>query len=312
MNRGKEDLEETFYVYTRTMRFHAYQRTKYDYRTGEVFSVGFRIAGVEKGCVNLTLNVDGELYINALDYNEKCAAEGPDFKMPRGPGTIHMLNTALSYMLRTFAAKIRAIYLHDASKVACKFGARTQKIMLMYNYIALHGKTWYESKFHAYITNDATRAAYQERVKVLTDPVAKSTFDATRFQLGNASLTEGDQDRVLEVFEHASTFAEFFRALRNEFGDEYCVVTFRWVDQFIDNVVLKGVDLSNFTRWTIPLDAVRRVEFTVAPAADMPKDDLVFEGGGMQSGDGREDLMNWYHAFGTGGLDARYGWALPW
>ena len=47
--------------------------------------------------------------------------------------------------------KVHVIYLHDASKVVCKFGTEKRKIMLMYNYIALHGKTWYESKFYAVI-----------------------------------------------------------------------------------------------------------------------------------------------------------------
>jgi len=181
----------------------------------------------------------------------------------------------------------------------------------MFNYIALHGKTWYESKFHAKIEDDTIRQLYEDRKRVLNDSEAKAMFNVKRLQIQDAHISKSDQDRVVKEFDSAATFAEFFRNLRLEFAEDYCVVTYRWVDQFVSNVVFRGV-VNNFTRWTIPLDAVRRVEFTVAPAADMPKDDLVFEGGGMQSGDGREDLMNWYHASGTGGLDAFYGWALPW
>lgn len=310
-NVGKPDFEETFYIYTRSLRFHAYKITKYDYKSGEVVSIGFRIAGVKKGCVNFTLNMDGELYINGVDYNEKCAAEGPDFKMPRGPGTVHMLNTAFSYMLQTHGTAVRAVYLNDASKVSCKFKTDTRKIMLMYSYIALHGKTWYESKFHAVIDDDAVRQSYDKRIEVLTDAAAKKAFDVTRFRMGDAQISESEQDRIRAIYKDSHTFAVFFRNIRNEFVNDYCMVTYRWVDQFIDNVVLQG-KVSNFTRWTIPIDRIRQVEFTIAPAADMPTDDHVWEGGGMQTGSGREDLLNWYHAAGTGGLDARYGWELPW
>ena len=313
MFHGKEDLEETFYIYTRSLRFHAYKITKYDYRTSEIVSIGFRIAGVKKGCVNLTLNMDGELYINGVDYNERRAAEGPDFKMPRDQGTIHMLNTALSYMLQTHAAKVRVIYLHDASKVSCKFGKEKRKIMLMYNYIALHGETWYERKFHAVIEDDMVRQSYEKRLSVLTDPAEKAAFDVTRFNMSDAHMSDSVQDRVRAIFEEAPTFAKFFKTIRDEWDEDYCAVTFRWVDQFIDNVVLKG-RVTHFTRWTIPVNRVRQVEFTVgqAPATDKPTDDIVWEDGGMQTGSGREDLLNWYHAAGTGGLDARYGWELPW
>ena len=148
----KFDKEEAYVVTCGNAKYHIYLRTMYK-MDDSIMSVGFRLAGEKRGCVSMTLLCsNGTLTLNNLDYHEKCIMGGPDMRMARGD----MLRLALAFMVDQYGptqvkrtdvqverpfAPIQRIVLSDASHVPCK--------TLMNSYIAVYGKTWYESKFGA-------------------------------------------------------------------------------------------------------------------------------------------------------------------
>ena len=144
----KPDQEEAFIVTSENVQYHVYLRTRFK-MDGSILSTGYRVAGKRHGCVSMTL-MDGTLALNGLDYHEKCIMGGPDMRMPRGDGTVKMLRVSLAFMMNKFAASIQTITLSDASHVPCRFAdGDVRSVSLMNSYIAVHGQTWYESKFGA-------------------------------------------------------------------------------------------------------------------------------------------------------------------
>ena len=240
------------------------------------------------------------LHINAIDYHENFVANGPDFKMPRGVGTIKMVDMSLSFMLKRFS--ISSITFEDASNVPCKFGETTRTLSLMYAYIALHGKTWYEQKFGAIVLDSRVRAKYAELIQRLESQQFKqvTNFDVNQVQWATRDPVVAD--RVAVLYAEASMVRDFFKKLRAAFHEEYCSVTYRWLDMFIDDVVLEGI-VSSSTKWIIPLEAVRRLDHDAVPTDVMPPESVYQE---SQMGGYARRERNFRMGSNT---SVRYGWS---
>ena len=301
----KEDDIETFYIITERVKYHIYVKTMYDAR-GDIMSIGYRLAGIRKGCVNMTL-FNGVLNINSIEYRERCVVmdDVNDSPLMRGDGTVHMLHTSLTYMLNAYPTLVRTITFDDASKVPCHFGDVIQNMQLMLTYIALHGQTWYQYRFGAVILNKRCREQYEERIHRLYSVEYKNSIPFSAFNVyayNRDHLKAGTLKQLKKDYDRSRTILEFFQTLKVRYNKQFCVVTHRWLDVFIDQKILDGM-VSLDTRWQIPFEHVRRIRYTVEPTDVLPTDDEL-KGGAATTRWKRLDE----HANGHGEVSLRYGW----
>ena len=294
------DEEVSFILETAEYDYHSHLRIMRN--GGRLLSAGLRIGGMTRGCLSLTyfpVN-DHTLHINKIDYNERCATKG---NLPRGTGTRHMLLTALSYMLAhdEFGSAIKHVTLDDASKVPCRMGeGKMQDVSLMYLYIALHGKTWYQEKFGAFVHNVTLRETYAANLERLTDSDFKGgvPIEAMRDRMLLASVDHATVDAILALYASAActNLRTFFKQINERFKDTFCVVTNRWLDQFIDDVVLEGI-VDGMTKWEI--SSQPPVGFTVREVDNPPEDVFPIKGGA------KARVRRYHMSFGE--TSVRYG-----
>lgn len=281
------DEINTFYLVAPPYKYHVLVKTMTV--RGGPYTVGFRLGATNKGCVSMTLNYynDNTLHISSIDYYATCSVSG---RLARGEGTRHMINTSLTYMLDRYGPDIRHITVEDASKVPCKMdGGRVENVMLMYSYIAVTGKTWYENRFGAFVQNGAMRELYRKGIARLNDDAFKESV----------SLPPTAPAEVHAMYEGARTVAAFFSALQKAYGARFCFMTYGWIDVFIDDKVLINA-VSSATKWEIAAASVDRIEYAIEPADGPPPSSIV------QSAGGRKAMIDAYHASG-GTISHRYG-----
>ena len=273
-------------------------------RDNRILSAGLRIGGITRGCVNMTFSSfnDNTLHINSIDYNERCSVRGK--QLARGDGTRKMINAALTYMLKhpKFGHQIEHITLNDASNVPCIVGDNNiREVSLMYSYIALKGKTWYESRFSAVIRDVTLKKSYEACIQKLYDPLFKASV--TSNSMYDRMIAERINTHVANdlttLYSDSSTLNEFFNRIHRD--HTFCVVTYRWIDIFIDFVIFKGT-ISSQTIWEIPINKIVCVELHITPADGPPQDVFPIKGG-------TSSRMQRYHQ-SHGAYSHRYGWVL--
>lgn len=243
--------------------------------------------------------MDGTLALNGLDYHEKCIMGGPDMRMPRGDGTVKMLRVSLAFMMNKFAASIQTITLSDASHVPCRFAdGDVRSVSLMNSYIAVHGQTWYESKFGAVLFNPVEREQYDKRILKL-NALEKNGIKFEQLNVELATTDVATVAKIQSIFDRSATLNAFFKGLREEFKDAFCMITQKWLDIFISIIILERCTNPGST-WLIPTTKVSRVTFTIEQTDVFPPDDVSENAGG--GGLSRK--------FGESTTMATYGWEL--
>ena len=227
--------------------------------------------------------------------------------MTRRLGTVHMLNVALRYLLTTYGDEIDQIVLDDSSTTQCDFNGKPEFIDLMFSYISLHAKTWYESKFNAVPENSIVRDAYLNKyIPRLTDSDFKKRFTHLDLNINYSQdrISYEVMDTCHKLFDTSNTLLDFFRSLQSKYGKQYCVVTYRWLDLFMSSKVFEGL-INPGMKWIIPKEAVKQiVDLEVTHTTDVPKDiEFDQDGGGARK-------RQAYHA-SNGDVSAQFGWRLP-
>ena len=291
------DLVETFYVTAGLSKYHVHLKTLFD-RAGNVFSVGFRLAKKRHPCVNVTVMGD-TLHLNGVEYSDKCTVGG---NMIRRTGTQHMVKTSLRFLLDRFPG-VKQVTLDDMSSVECTFDDGQKRMLsLMFSYIALNGKTWYESRLGARMENPRIREMYDANKRRLQDPDFKNTVpvSALKLEMARDVLSPDARAEIARLYEAHRTVSEFVKALMEQHAERFCVVTYRWLDVFIDTVVLEHTVVS---RWEIPIDRIPSVAYRIEPT-DVPLSEEFDQVGGRAA---RTSLC----LSTQGRVSARYGWTWP-
>lgn len=298
-----DDFKQSYFLRADKFTYHANLTIMRSSRG--ILSAGLRVGGMRRGCIDMTYSPmnNHTLRINSIDYSEKCAVEG---NLPRGTGTKHMVLTALSYMLQhpDFGEKIQHITLDDASSVPCMFKNNTvHNVSLMYLYIAMHGHTWYQSRFNAFIQAESVRNTFKTHMARMNDSTFKSTIQKSGNMHGRILLEKMDTkiaDTLVAIFDKSITLSEFFQTIKSTYGDQLCVVTYRWLDRFMDEVVLNGC-VNSMTMWELPRPKTLIVVHST-PTNELPVDVFPIKGGST------ERLRKCRESHGN--CPARYGWEV--
>lgn len=206
------------------------------------FQYSLFFGGIKKGCVNINIDAPESGTINSrymsimnpsiasipyLSYSPDCSLE-PTLQ-PR-EGTRHMIKTALAITCKQFPF-IEMFKFDDASTFICD----GLKISLSHYYVALHGKTWYEENFHAELVEPAMQQKYLKAVKCFSDPSSKAPIFMPIFL--DTIANPDDKNIVLSVYNSSSTSIEFFKRLKQEYPQNFCRMTYSWLERYINHTL---------------------------------------------------------------------------
>jgi hypothetical protein len=114
--------------------------------------------------------------------------------------------------------------------------------MLTYS-VALYGKTWYEIKVHAYLSDPAKQTQYNEEVARYMSTKFKKSFNADAFLIEKMKLSPNmyiqnelrkRYDEIKSLFIKAETFPQFFKSLRDTISEtQKCKFFKDWLQSFI-------------------------------------------------------------------------------
>ena len=263
-------IEDISYYLVKTPQYHFYLTIKTDYdHDNNPFKYAISLDGKLQGCVNIKVydkdiiiiepcfQIDPKIaYIPVLSYQEKCSF---DEALDKDEGTKYMIRTAL-YLVKKIFPHVQKFVLDDASHFNCD----GIEVSLPHYNIDIHGKTWYEHHFNAYLAEPENRKEYVEFIKSFSETKTVS-FDVlySRFFQNNPW-----HEYMKEIYDSTNTFHELFLQLRKKNKNHFCEMTRLWLKDFVDSFISSPSKMNKFHTWIIDaidlgknvriLDAVRQ------------------------------------------------------
>lgn len=166
--------------------------------------------------------------------------------------SVHFLTASLQFCKQRFPG-IQGFGFDDMSNIDCGKSKNNtpprrfeKPFSLAHFSLAKYGKTWYELKFGARMSNKELYSTYRQHTQILNQPI-QMTFD----ELIRKSLCSSHQITKLEpYFSPSKTWHEFFNSIPNH---EQCYVLLNWLPEFM-NILLSGT--YHPTSWVIDADKV--------------------------------------------------------
>lgn len=153
-----------------------------------------------------------------------------------------LLDFTIQY-IRTHYPHIQRFKLNDKSYIPC--GENDTLDLITYS-IALHGKTWYELNYNAYLHNNTIYKQYQTQLQKFNSSEFKKQFTWDMFCLQflpiATDFTKGlfskNNNQYRQIFEESSTFPDFFMKLNRTIQKkDKCKFYKFWLEQFISQYV---------------------------------------------------------------------------
>ena len=241
-------------------------------KNGKPYAASLDLGGIKRGCISISVKVPDPTnederyriingcevaYVNWIGYAEECSTTSD---MPSGEGTRHMIRTAMSIIKQVFHW-IKRFRLSDASRVYCN--EKHNAVSLADVQLSLHGQTYYERYFHAYLEFEPVWADYIDRVKALmTCPM-----DPFELFCRVCCVPMGEIEAYIEgPYRSSTTYPEFFKNLHAKCAidhiidpnKKYCFVTLEWLGPFLTS---KLTNRYASMEWLIEFDKIRKVEY---------------------------------------------------
>jgi hypothetical protein len=207
-------------------------------------------------CINEPPNIDG------LGYHSNCNEAGDH---QRSSGSIHLLNTAMQFIIMHYKLKDKTFLLKDTSYIECNKG----HLPLSIYYMAYHGKTWYEAKFNAV------------PVLISSDLLQKQKKELKHFLKGKTGINDLKEffnekekplrDIILKEAKDCKNIKELLTHLKEYDCDIFKNWLSRLVSKFIPN--LNGAD------WQIELN--KDTSLYIEQIKDKPIDMFSMNRGGL-------------------------------
>ena len=261
---------ESYYAVSAGTKFEYVAIIKKQFlKNGKPYAGSLDLGGVKRVCVRISVNVpdltnEDERFRNTrgsevavihwIGYSEECSLTSD---MPSGEGTRHMVRTAMTLVKKVFPW-IERFRLYDSSNINCV--DNSFKVSLADIQISLHGKTYYERYFGAYLEFESIRTDYLERVREMkTAPM----LDFELFCRHNRVFSKEIESYIKGPYESSNSYADFFKQLQAKCdGDpdnkKYCFVTNEFLETFLTN---KLSGRYKTTEWIIDMDKIRQVTY---------------------------------------------------
>lgn len=188
---------------------------------------------IKSGAVASLLNIEALIECSLEDINE-------NYVRKHGFGS-EILAT-VDHIVKTYFPHVKHISLNDTSYMPCNRALNDRMDLLTYS-VALYGKTWYEIKVHAYLSDPIRQTKYNEEVAKYMSTEFKKTFDADTFLIEKMKLSSNlyiqnelktRYDEIKSLFVKANTFPQFFQSLRDSISEKQkCKFFNDWLQLFI-------------------------------------------------------------------------------
>jgi hypothetical protein len=228
------------------------------------------LAHVEDRPYGKFIHIGGSQFTKCLEITISAAAEGHILQIKGEPecgvnalledgDMVPMIKAALQFC-STVIPELKTYRLTDDSHIEC--GKKSppppprklnKPFSLSHFHLAKYGKTWYEDKFGARLSNPKKYEAYRAATKVLAEPKGKP-FEWFAKKTG---ISQEQIDMLKGPYEKTTTWHEFFLSIGK---DARCAAFFNWLPFFIEDL-LHGE--FNNTGWIINIDTMPKVEMTI-------------------------------------------------
>lgn len=176
-----------------------------------------------------------------------------DKEIIKGTTTVEMVRLAL-FIAHKIAPYTEYATVDDMSFFYCDTPLGVEKTTLPPFYIALYGKTWYEDKFNAMITNRDDYVKYKQSINALGD----SKFKPDYFNFGNKQI----EDILLPLYIKVNTWADFFKLIVHLYPQDKYILMYPWLENAIKMIFREsgGDSLYSGMAWTIQLKNIPKMD----------------------------------------------------
>lgn len=246
----------------RTEHFTFDLSVKDNYVRGTHFSQYLELGKKSKPCLSLTIPTSESInlrryekiniaYLSNIESLYDCVIGMSYNNFKKHSFGKELLNWTIGY-IKTKFPHIEFLELTDESAIPCNRETNDILDLLSYN-IALYGKTWYELKFNAIITNKEKYDIYQREVEsyISSKMVDWDTFSLNKMnnQYVREALIE-NEDIYKTMYETSKSYPDFFKKVSTHLGNNKCKFFKGWLQDFIESYV------SISKRWTIPIRSI--------------------------------------------------------
>lgn len=187
------------------------------------------IGGHDIFCIHATLIKRDNIsigFLNKVRYDSVCSLEN-DFV--RGIDTSLIIKLLLTYIARNYK-NIKSISFNDTSSRECDNG---ELISLANMTFVIHGKTWYEKNYGAFLKDKALETFnsynkdFQKR-KIETD------WDTLTSFIPDLLHTSVPEEELKTIYEVSKTWQEFFKTILEKIEiSNFCEFVQPWIEKFM-------------------------------------------------------------------------------
>lgn len=226
------------------------------------------IGGCKKRCITITKFIDNDnAHIEGITYDTLCNISKD---MKRSSGTIDMIKTALTFLIRIFP-KIRTVSFVDKSEIYCKNNAHVY--LASYHFLK-YGKTWYEDKFDAIPEESCDRKVYNRFKKNIGKYTTSSFKEFCSLYLEKNIRNKSAIMRTIRP--HYDTNDLIF--LKRIQENEDCSVFYVWLYEYMQSK-MKGAKLYQMF-WNIKADTIISWEHNINITQNTPEEKWTHQFGG--------------------------------
>lgn len=206
--------------------------TKHNCKDTDILYLG----GAYTYCINIQIMLQGSIYerfsdisiclLDHLYYNNLCSLSGG---FQRNVDVQKIFRILISYIKKNYTY-INKIKLKDYSTREC---IDKSSINLYELYYILHGKTWYQSRYNAYLSpNDEKK--FQESHKLFQSVKKMMDWNTMKQFIFGAEIP----DFAENYYNETDTWQDFFTKMRNKMDiADFSVFVRPWISSFLSSVM---------------------------------------------------------------------------
>ena len=242
-----------------------------------IFTICFNIQSMDGGSISIKVNnyYDQKLLCMknnvCIDNITACNCRSISDIIIDNKCTLNMIYTAISYVT-DLCPWLTKINLCDYRKNICRKGEATPGMLLSCYYIALTGKTWYETYLHAELENINHKIKYNNYIKLFNSGEYKCDWYNLNINLYQFGLQQSINFDIIEIiYKSTITYSEFFNKLKEKIIDtnEFYKTLEMWLEMFMKLFIFEtNLDLLNNT-WIFNVSNIPKMNYTIESCNDV-------------------------------------------
>ena len=243
----------------------------------KIFTICFEVHSLDGGSINIKVNnyYDQKLLCMSnnvcIDSITACNCTSISDIINNNESTLNMLYTTITYITK-LCPWLKKINLCDYRKSVCRKGEATPGMLLSCYYIALTGKTWYETYLNAELENINHKNKYNNYIKLFNSGEYKCDWYDLNINLYQFGLQRSINFDIIEtIYKSTISYSDFFNKLNKTIvdRDELCKTLEPWIEMFMKLFIFDtNLDLLNNT-WIFNVSNIPKINYTIGSCDDI-------------------------------------------